>query len=61
MAADRVKNEFTEHSNKEENAIFHSSSEMQHIDEEDFGGGGEGAAASRIRTATKNVRRGGRT
>jgi len=35
---------------------------MQHIDEEDFGGGrGGGAAASIINTGTKNVRWGGRT
>jgi len=68
MAAERVKDEFNEHSNKEEYAIFHSSGDTQYIDEEDFGeggggggGGGEGGGASRIRTATKNVRRGGRT
>jgi len=62
MAAERVKDEFIEHSNKEEYALFHNSGDTQHIDEEDFGGGGgEGGGASRTRTATKNVRRGGRT
>jgi len=59
MAAERVKDEFVEHSNKEEYAIFNSSGDTQHIDDEDFGGGG--GRASRIRTATKNVRRVGRT
>jgi hypothetical protein len=59
MAAERVKDELIEHSNKEEYAIFHSSGDVELIDEKDFGG--VGGTASRIRTAMKNVRRGGRT
>jgi len=36
MVAERVKDEFIKHSNKEVYAIFYSSDDMQHIDEEDF-------------------------
>jgi hypothetical protein len=36
MVAERVKDKFIKHSNKEVYAIFYSSNDKQHIDEEDF-------------------------